>query len=136
MFSRGLSELVLIVKDVPASTAFYRDVVGLIPETEVGEEWSWFWAGGIDETQRIALHKGPLLFEEHSPLPEGQRWGRVHFALHIPTDRLETAAQHVRARGVEVYGPISFAWMQATSYYFYDLDGNLIEFWSPEERRT
>jgi catechol 2,3-dioxygenase-like lactoylglutathione lyase family enzyme len=29
LFSRGLGEVVLIVDDVEASTAFYRDVVGL-----------------------------------------------------------------------------------------------------------
>jgi catechol 2,3-dioxygenase-like lactoylglutathione lyase family enzyme len=78
---RGLSELVLIVADVPRSAAFYRDVVGLIPETGPTEEWAWFWAGAVGEAQRLAVHKGPLLFEEHSPRPPGARFGNVHFAL-------------------------------------------------------
>ena len=29
-------------------------------------------------------------------------------------------------------GPVEFDWLQARSYYFYDLDGNLLEFWSPD----
>ena len=33
-FSAGLAELVLIVQDVPSAARFYRDVVGLVPETE------------------------------------------------------------------------------------------------------
>jgi catechol 2,3-dioxygenase-like lactoylglutathione lyase family enzyme len=32
-FSRGLSEIVLIVGDVLASARFYREVVGLVPDT-------------------------------------------------------------------------------------------------------
>ncbi|GAC1445822.1 MAG: hypothetical protein NVSMB52_08540 [Chloroflexota bacterium] len=131
MFSSGFSELVLIVADVRESAAFYQDVVGLLPDGETSDEWAWFWAGEAEKHQRIALHKGPLLFEEHSPLPQGRRWGHVHFALNVPVAKLERAVNHARAKGIEVYGPTFFAWMRATSYYFYDLDGNLIEFWSP-----
>lgn len=132
MFSIGLSEIVLIVKDVLASARFYRDVVGLTPETEADEAWAWFWAGEPGQAQRVALHKGTLLFEDQSPLSEGERWGHVHYAFQVPREKLEAAVSHVRAQGVEVYGPTHFEWMQAISYYFYDLDGNLLEFWSPD----
>jgi catechol-2,3-dioxygenase len=131
-FSTGLAEIVLIVDDVPAAASFYRDVVGLEPESEPRETWAWFFAGEAGEPQRIALHKGTLLFEEHSPHPEGERFGNIHLALLVPRDRLEAAVEHVRAQGVEVYGPERFDWMDAVAYYFYDLDGNLLEFWSPD----
>ena len=133
MSSRGLSELVLVVEDVPASTRFYRDVVGLTLEHEPSDDWAWFWAGKPDEPQRIALHRGSLLFEDQSPSPGGARWGPVHFALEIARDELDGALDRVRKAGVEVYGPIDFDWMQARSYYFYDPDGNLLEFWSPDK---
>jgi catechol 2,3-dioxygenase-like lactoylglutathione lyase family enzyme len=133
MFIRGISEIVLVVADVRAAARFYRDVVGLAPETEAGDEWAWFWAGEPGRAQRIALHKGSLLFEEHSPLPAGERWGQVHYAFEVPRDNLEAAVEHVRRQGVEVYGPTDFAWMKARSYYFFDLDGNLLEFWSPDD---
>jgi catechol 2,3-dioxygenase-like lactoylglutathione lyase family enzyme len=129
--SRGLSELVLIVEDVPKASHFYQDVVGLQLEHETGDEWAWFWAGKVGDPQRIALHRGTLLFEEHSPFPEGHRFGTVHFAFDIPPEDLDAAVERVRAAGVEVYGPVDFDWMNARSYYFYDLDGNLLEFWSP-----
>lgn len=133
-FSKGISELVLIVKDIRASAIFYRDIVGLIPETETNDEWAWFWAGNRGDPQRIALHKGQLLFEEKSPLPEGKRWGHIHFALQVEREILEEAVEHIRSKGVEIYGPTYFEWMKAKSYYFYDLDGNLLEFWSPDPK--
>lgn len=130
MFSTGISEIVLIVEDVLAAARFYRDVVGLAPETEPDEHWAWFWAGAPGQNQRIALHKGTLLFEGQSPLPEGERWGHVHYAFHVPHDKLADAVSHVREQHVEVFGPVHFEWMKATAYYFYDPDGNLLEFWS------
>jgi catechol 2,3-dioxygenase-like lactoylglutathione lyase family enzyme len=129
--SRGLAELVLIVEDVPKAADFYEHVVGLEPENRTGDEWAWFFAGSSDRKQRIALHRGSLMFEEHSPYPEGERFGRVHFAFEVPRDELESEAMRVRAAGVEVYGPVELDWMNAESYYFYDPDGNLLEFWSP-----
>jgi catechol-2,3-dioxygenase len=131
MFTRSISEIVLIVQDVLAAARFYQEVVGLQPLSEADENWAWFWAGEPEHSQRIALHKGPLLFEEHSPYPEGARWGHVHYALEVPRERLEEAAHHVSQQGIKVYGPKHFEWMKAKSYYFYDLDGNLLEFWSP-----
>ena len=132
MSSRGLAELVLIVEDVPKAARFYQDVVGLVLEHETSDEWAWFWAGKPRTPQRVALHRGSLLFEEHSPLPEGERFGRAHFAFEVPREVLDEAVERVRSAGVEVYGPIEFEWMQARSYYFYDLDANLLEFWSPD----
>ena len=132
MFIKSISEIVLIVQDVLAAARFYREVVGLQPQMEASEAWAWFWVGEPDNSQRIALHKGPLLFEEHSPLPEGARWGQVHYAFEVPRTRLEEAKAHVREQGIELYGPTYFDWMRAKSYYFYDLDGNLLEFWSPD----
>ncbi|MDQ3822596.1 MAG: VOC family protein [Actinomycetota bacterium] len=131
-YSAGLAELVLIVADVPAAARFYRDVVGLEPDGEASDAWAWFFAGEPGRPQRIALHRGSLLFEEHSPHPEGERFGQVHFALEVARDDLDAAVDHVRSHGVEVYGPASFEWMRAVGYYFYDPDGNLVELWSPE----
>jgi catechol-2,3-dioxygenase len=120
------------VADVPRSAEFYEDVVGLEPFSRTGDEWAWFLAGEPGTEQRIAVRKGSLLFEEHSPHPEGQRFGNIHFALDVPRDRLDAAVAHVRSKGVEVYGPERFEWMNAIAYYFYDPDGNLLEFWSLE----
>ena len=132
MSSRGFAELVLIVEDVPKAARFYQDVVGLTLEHETSDEWAWFWAGKRGDPQRIALHRGSLLFEEHSPFPEGERFGHVHFAFEVARDDLDEAVARVRHAGVDVYGPIDFEDVfNARSYYFYDPDGNLLEFFSP-----
>ena len=132
MFSKGLAEIVLVVDDVERSAHFYAEVVGLTPETPARDGWAWFWAGEPGRMQRLALRKGPLLFEEHSPHPPGARFGHVHYAFVVDSGDLEAAVAHVRASGVEVYGPTRFEWMKAVSYYFYDPDGNLLEWWSPD----
>lgn len=133
MYSRGQSETVLVVQDLKRAEAFYRDVVRLAPE-EGGpvEGWAWFWSGVPGEARRLALREGPLMLEGFSPRPEGQRWGPVHVAFEVPREKHRDAAEHVRSQGVEVYGPVRLEWMNADSYYFYDPDGNLIEWWSPD----
>jgi catechol 2,3-dioxygenase-like lactoylglutathione lyase family enzyme len=131
MSSRGFSEIVLIVRDVPKAADFYEYVVGLELEHRTRDEWAWFFAGTTDRKQRLAVHRGPLMFEEHSPHPEGERFGRVHFAFEVPRNELDAAVDRLRGAGVDVYGPVELDWMDAQSYYFYDPDGNLLEFWSP-----
>lgn len=131
-FVTDFAEIVLIVGDVRKSATFYEEVVGLEKQGPADDVWAWFWLGEPGTPRRLALHQGPLLFEEYSPHPEGARWGRVHVALNVPRDRLDDATAHVRAAGVAVYGPTRFDWMGATSHYFYDPDGNLLEFWSPD----
>jgi hypothetical protein len=58
MYSSGISELVLIVKDVLSSARFYEEVVALMPEKEVNDKWAGFWAG---RGAAPSLAKGPLL---------------------------------------------------------------------------
>jgi catechol 2,3-dioxygenase-like lactoylglutathione lyase family enzyme len=131
-FAGGVSEIVLIVDDVARSADFYENVVGLEPVSRTGDEWAWFDTGAPNARQRIAVHKGTLLHEEHSPHPEGHRFGNVHFAFEVPRERLDDALAQLERKGIAVYGPTELEWMNATSYYFYDPDGNLLELWSPE----
>ena len=131
MHIKSFSELVLIVKDVKQSKKFYEEVVGLTVEKS-DDDWVWFFVGEPVQKQRLAIHKGKLLFEENSPLPEGKRWGQVHFAFEVEKENLDDALQKVRNKGIEIYGPVKFQWMKAKSYYFYDPDGNLVEYWSPQ----
>jgi catechol 2,3-dioxygenase-like lactoylglutathione lyase family enzyme len=132
MNSVGLAEIVLIVEDVPASTRFYERVVGLKLENEPSDEWAWFWAGQEGKRQRLALHRGTLLFEGQSPHTDGERWGQVHFAFEVSREELDEAVARVRDAGVDVFGPVELEWMKARAYYFYDPDGNLLEWWSPD----
>jgi catechol 2,3-dioxygenase-like lactoylglutathione lyase family enzyme len=139
----GLSELVLVVDDVPACADFYEHAVGLIPDGERssargdGDAWAWFWTGAPGASARLALREGALLFEERSPFPVGERFGRVHFALEVARADLPGAIERLRGHGVEALlgadgEPVRLEWMKAVSVYWYDPAGNLGEFWSPD----
>ena len=143
MFSVGFREIVLIVDDVEVATTFYSDVVGLEIASR-SPDWTWLYAGDAHHRQWVALHKGTLLFEEQSAAPDGERWGPVHYAFRVPRSKLEEAADHVRSKGVEIFGPVDPALgylpegdldeTAALAYYFYDPDNNLLEFYSyPDE---
>ena len=129
----GISEIVLVVRDVAISAKFYREIIGLVPRTKETKEWAWFWVGDESSRQMLGIRKGKLLYEEHSPMPPDKRWGPIHFAMRVERSLLDTALQRVRSHGIEILGPEKFPWMRAISYYFYDPDANLVEFWSPEQ---
>jgi hypothetical protein len=60
------------------------------------------------------------------------RFGQIHFAFSVRRAQLEGAVAKVQSAGIAVYGPVRFEWMDAASYYFYDRDANLLEWWSPD----
>ncbi len=68
---KGFSEIVLIVKDIPISKKFYEDVVDLTVESS-DKDWVWFYVGDKNGNQRLAIHKGELLFEENLPCRKGK----------------------------------------------------------------
>jgi catechol 2,3-dioxygenase len=118
---RGISEIVLTVSDVERAVAFYRDVVGLRVDNPVNPNWCWLWAGAPGAPQRIGLTTGPLSYgAEHVR-------GPVHFALRIAPEELDAAMVELRAKGIEVEGPVKFKEWKARSIYFDDLDGNRVE---------
>jgi catechol 2,3-dioxygenase-like lactoylglutathione lyase family enzyme len=130
----GIHEIVLVVRNVRVAAAFYEDVVGLIARGPATDEWAFFATISIEHPQWIGLTCGPLLFEEHSPLPEGSRFGPVHFALRARDEDASAFLENAGRHGVKVYGPQRWEGrMKGLSYYFYDPDANLIEFWYPDE---
>ena len=148
-FSTGISEVALAVGDVAAAAKFYRDVVGLVPEM-VSDRFASMWTGPKGQWQRLLLlsrslrplpdrtqedlqgvdmpEPGPRDLKSFSP----NMLGTTHFALQVSRRKLDEAVEHLRSNGVEVWGPIHFEWMRSISYNFFDPDGNLVEFWSPD----
>ena len=128
-----LFEIVLVVRDVGKSAAFYREAVGLEPINPPGDGWASFWVGAKEDNKWLGLRQGHLLFEEDSPRPEGHRFGPVHFALKLPESDLQIALDRLKANGIKVLGPQEWksGRFKGVSYYFYDPDDNLVEFWFP-----
>lgn len=120
--ARGISEIILVVKSVARSVEFYRDVVGLIPDTLSNPTFAWFWAGPPGTAQRIGITEKPLSFgAAHVKGPH-------HFAFGTERERIPELKKALEARGIQVEGPVEFKFWNALSIYFSDPDENRLEF--------
>jgi catechol 2,3-dioxygenase-like lactoylglutathione lyase family enzyme len=120
-----LDHLVLTVREVGATCAFYADVLGMEVVT-FGEGRKALAFG----RQKINLHQAGREFEPKSARPTP---GSGDICLMAETP-LEAVIAHVRACGVEIEdGPVprSGATGPITSIYLRDPDENLIEISNP-----
>ena len=119
----GISELVLEVSDLEVARSFYRDVLGF-EETLYGEgreDRVWYLVGS---TARLGL------WTPQVGLAGGRGGVHVHFAFQLGRERLDPLADRLRARGIEVEGPIQLGADRAI--YVTDPDGNVVEFWTQD----
>ena|SRR5579883_3393629 len=117
----SLDHFVLTVRDLDATIAFYRDVLGMSPE-RFGEGRMALKFG----KQKINLHRAGHEFEPKAgtALPGT---GDLCFLTSIPLDEV---IETLRAHGVEILaGPVKKTGAQGplNSVYFRDPDQNLIE---------
>jgi len=118
----GISELILVVKDVEAVFAFYRDVVGLPVDDDSNATFKWLWAGAPGRAQRIGITAGPLSFgAAHCGGPQ-------HFAFGVERARISELKSRLEAHGLDVEGPVEFRFWNAEAIYFSDPAGNRVEF--------
>lgn len=117
----GLSELILRVRDVERSVAFYRDVVGLAVERMPSEHWAWLWSGKPGELPRLGLTSKPLSYGA------AHTGGPAHFAIAVPRSAIAAEKARLEALGVAVEGPVTFEAWRADSIYFSDPDDHRVE---------
>jgi catechol 2,3-dioxygenase len=123
---RGLAEIVIVVQDLDASLAFYRDRLGLtvisppnLPAVflRVGEE-------GPGVPQQIVLVPRPA---DAAPLASSKA-GRVlhHIGLEVAPDRYDAERERLAAAGLDVRGG-SHPFLPVEAFYVDDPDGNEVE---------
>ena len=124
---KELGHLVLYVRDVARSAAFYRDVLGwrqLAPTVELG-----FPAAAFSAPSNRTHHELLLIEvgEDAHDVPAGRRVGLYHFGLKVgdSDDELREALRAVEAAGATVVGASDHA--VTHSLYILDPDGNEIE---------
>jgi catechol 2,3-dioxygenase len=120
-----LGHIVLYVRDVERSAAFYRDALG----------FRQVWAEGPQQFPVAAVSSGRtphelLLIEvgsDATPIPAGRRVGMYHFGLKVgDTDgELREALASLHRHGVTVVGAGDHGFTH--SLYILDPDGNEIE---------
>ena len=111
---RGLYEVAIRVKDLARAEKFYREVLEL--QEGIRDEkrnWLFLRAGG---------DAGMIVLQE-----DKGEWPLQHFAFTIEEADIERAAIMLREKGISVSEPVVHEWMQATSLYFDDPDGNALE---------
>lgn len=126
---KELGHLVLYVRDIERSSAFYRDVLGwrqILPEK--GSPVAFPMAAFSSPSGRT--HHELLLIEvgdDAAPLPAGRRVGLYHFGLKVgdSDDELREALTSLQNAGVPVTGASDHT--VTHSLYITDPDGNEIE---------
>jgi catechol-2,3-dioxygenase len=124
---KELGHLVLYVRNVKRSAAFYRDVLGwrqLVPTQELG-----FPAAAFSAPSNRTHHELLLIEvgEDAESLPPGRHVGLYHFGLKVgdTDDELRDALRTVQEAGATVVGTSDHT--VTHSLYILDPDGNEIE---------
>jgi catechol-2,3-dioxygenase len=126
---RELGHIVLYVRDVQRSAAFYRDVLGwrqILPDPSDGGSGASIvaaFSSGRTHHELLLIQVG----EDAAPVPLGRRVGMYHFGLNVgeTDDDLREALTAVVDAGGTVVGASDHT--VTHSLYILDPDGNEIE---------
>ncbi len=131
MALKKLGHVVLKVRDLDRSEAFYTGVVGLRVTGCLPGRMVFFGVPGNEDSHDLALWKvGP-----DAAAAEPKQVGLFHVAWQVerPED-LEPLYRHLLAMGVAVQGTMDHG--ANLSIYFEDPDGNMLEFTYEQPRQA
>ena len=127
---KELGHIVLYVRDIDRSAAFYRDVLGwrqIVPDADGSSPPAPIAAfsspSGRTHHELLLIEVGP----DAASQPEGRRVGLYHFGLKVgdSDDQLWEALDRLRQAGTPVLGASDHT--VTHSLYIADPDGNEIE---------
>jgi catechol-2,3-dioxygenase len=123
MTVQELGHVVLYVRDVARSRAFYRDVLGWRDITPAGEWPVALFSSGRTHHELLLIEVG----ERAAPLPRGPRVGMYHFGLKVgeSDDELRAVLKQLQEHSVPIAGATDHG--VTHSLYIADPDGNEIE---------
>ncbi len=123
---RRVLETCIYVADMQRARKFYEVVLGLSPQF-AEERISGFRLG--DSMLLLFQAKGTLepVDTPGGVIPPHDGSGPAHFAFSIASGELEAWRDHLAAHGVAVESTVHWEKDNATSIYFRDPDGHLVE---------
>ncbi|HEV8308019.1 MAG TPA: VOC family protein [Methylomirabilota bacterium] len=128
---KKLGHVVLKVRDLDRSEAFYTEVVGLRVSGRLPGRMVFFSVPGNDDSHDLAIwNVGP-----DAAAPQPKQVGLFHIAWQVerPED-LETLYGHLVAKGARLHGTTDHG--ANLSVYFEDPDGNMLEFTYEQPRES
>lgn len=124
METSGLNHIIMTIKDVEISRAFYGDLLGF--EVKNIANGFLFMTGGV----------AIFFFPPNEPIPDDRfnefRIGLDHLAFTAPSEAaLQSLAEHLQASGVETKGVETYH--TGNKYVsFRDPDNIQLEYWLPK----
>jgi catechol-2,3-dioxygenase len=128
----GLAEISLRVHDLDLMRKFYEQVIGLevLREKKFPEGTAIFYAVGAGD-DNLALFDESLMdwyTRDKAAHIDPQRTTLAHLALSIALDDFESEKKRIEQLGIEIVSSDTSSWMHCRMFYFFDPEGNLIEF--------
>jgi catechol 2,3-dioxygenase-like lactoylglutathione lyase family enzyme len=131
MVEKRLGEIVIRTPNMQKMVAFYRDVIDLEPFKELGTMQFFKVSDGfMGQTQAIGLFELGEVSDVDDTTFEGHDVRKTpfhHFAFIIDQKDYNNERNRIAALGYELR-TMEHSLTQSRSFYFYDPDGNTIEF--------
>jgi catechol 2,3-dioxygenase len=120
---KELGHLVLYVRNLERSAAFYRDVLGWNPLPAIPGMPAAAFSGGRTHHELLLIEVG----ESAAPIPGGRRVGMYHFGLKVgdTDDELRAMVATLQEHDVTIVGASDHT--VTHSLYILDPDGNEVE---------
>jgi catechol-2,3-dioxygenase len=134
---KGFTEVALRVHDLDLMRKFYEQVIGLevLGGNESGDGTALFFAVGSGH-YHLALFPEKLTgwyTRDKSPQIDPKLTTLSHFAFNIALDDFESEKKRIERLGIEIAESWTSSWLHCRMFYFFDPEGNLIEFNSYDE---
>ena len=133
----GMAEIALRVHDLDLMRRFYEQVIGLEVLREIKDSKGTiiFYTVGA-ENDHLALFEEKWMdwfTRDKSPQIDPKLTTLSHIALSIALDDFESEKKRIEQLGIEIVSSDTSSWLHCRMFYFFDPEGNLIEFKSHDE---
>lgn len=133
----GIAEIALRVHDLNLMRRFYEQVIGLkvIRDNDPGDVTAIFYAVGAGNNHLALFPEQLTGWYTRDKSPQIDPWLTTlsHFAFSIALEDFESEMKRIEQLGIEIVESRTSSWLHCRMFYFFDPEGNLIEFNSHDE---